>query len=169
MTVGVVTLPIDKSVFDAANLLKKTRIGCVIVTKKGKAAGIITERDITYKVVATGKDPKKTKLGAAMSKPLRVIRASEKISDAALALKENKVKRLPVVDAKGRLIGIITEGDLIRVYPGVIDVISETAEIGPASASMLTGICDECGMHSDDLLKERGKLVCEECREEDAV
>jgi CBS domain-containing protein len=170
MTVGVFTLPADKTVRDAAKLLKKTNVGSIIITQKGKAKGIITERDIVYKVVAEGKDAKKTKLKSVMSRPLKVIKASDRIESAAMALRNNRVKRLPVVDKSGRLVGIITEGDLLRVYPGMVDVISEMQEIRESRPNeYVTGICEICGMHSDELKKDEGKLKCEDCIEEEGV
>lgn len=170
MTVGVFTLPADKSVRDAARLLKKTNVGSIIVTQKGKAKGIITERDIVYKIIAAGKDPVKTKLKSVMSRPLKVIKASDKIETAALALRNNKVKRLPVVDKSGRLVGIITEGDLLRVYPGMVDVITEMQEIRASKPSeYFTGVCEVCGTYSDELKRDEGKLRCEDCLEENEV
>lgn len=169
MTVGVFTLPADKSVADAARLLRKTKVGSVIITQKGKARGIITERDIVCKVVAMGKDPKKVKLKGIMSRPLRVIRASDRIRTAALALKSNKVKRLPVVDKGGRLVGIVTEGDLLRVYPGIVDVISEMQEIRGKPNEAVTGVCEVCGCFSEELKHDEDKLKCVECIEEDEL
>ena len=170
MTVGVFTLPADKTVNDAAKLMKKTIIGSVIVMQKGKAKGIITERDIVYKVIAKGLDAKKVKLVRVMSKPLKVIRASDDVEAAALALKNNRIKRLPVVDKAGKLVGIITEGDLLRVYPGMIDVVSETQELREAKPNeVYTGVCEECGMQSENLTRDEGKLKCEDCIDEDAV
>lgn len=170
MTVGVFTLSADKTAKDAARLLKKTGVGSIIITMKGKAKGIITERDIVYKVVSDGKDAKKTKLKNLMSRPLRVIKASDTIETAALALRNNKVKRLPVLDRKGRLVGIITESDLLRVYPGIVDVMSEMQEFkGAKPNAFVTGICEICGCFSEGLKRDEGKLKCEECIEEDSV
>ena len=170
MTVGVFTLPADKCVSDAARLLSKTSVGSIIITQKGKAKGIITERDIVYKVVAKGKDPKKTKLKTVMSRPLKVIRASDRIETAALALRNNRVKRLPVVDKSSRLVGIITEGDLLRVYPGMVDVISEMQEIRTSKPNeYYTGVCEICGCFTEELKRDEGKLKCEECIEEGEV
>ncbi len=170
MTVGVFTLPADKTVRDAARLLRKTNVGSVIITQKGKAKGIITERDIVYKVIALGRDPAKTKLKSVMSRPLKVIKASDRVESAAIALRNNKVKRLPVVDRAGRLVGIITEGDLLRVYPGMVDVVSEMQEIRESRPSeYFTGVCEVCGCFAEDLKRDEGKLRCEDCREEEEV
>ncbi|MEM4348784.1 MAG: CBS domain-containing protein [Candidatus Anstonellaceae archaeon] len=170
MTVGVFTLPAGKTVLDAARLLRKTNVGSVIITQKGKAAGIITERDIVYKVVALGKNPAKIKLKSVMSKPLKVIKSSSTVSEAAEALRLNKVKRLPVVDKEGRLVGIITEGDLLRVYPGMVDVMLEMQQIREGKpAEIFTGVCQTCGCYAENLRKDAGKLRCEECIEEDEI
>ena len=170
MTVGVFTLPANKKVRDAARLLRKTNVGSIIITQKGKAKGIITERDIVHKVVAAGRDASKTTLKSVMSRPLKVIKASDRVEAAALALRNNRVKRLPVVDKSGRLVGIITEGDLLRVYPGMMDVVSETQEIRQGRPSeYFTGVCEVCGCFAEDLKRDEGKLKCEDCREEEEV
>lgn len=170
MTVGVFTLAAEKTVRDAARLLKKTGVGSIIITQGGKAKGIITERDIVYKVIAQGREPAKTSLNSIMSRPLKVIKAGDTIESAAVALRNNKVKRLPVLDKKGRLVGIITEGDLLRVYPGIVDVISEMQELrGAKPNEYYAGVCDICGCFAEDLRRDEGKLKCEECMEEDAV
>ncbi len=171
MTVGVLTLDAAKSIIDAARLLKKSRVGSIIVLEKGKAVGIITERDITYKIVAENKNPKTTKLKSVMSRPLKVIDASKSIHEAALALRSNKVKRLPVVNKKGQLVGVIAEGDLVKVYPGVIDVMSENQDIGPFKRQdhVYTGVCDSCGLFTDELKADGRKLKCSECLEEEEV
>ncbi|MCX8196914.1 MAG: CBS domain-containing protein [Candidatus Micrarchaeota archaeon] len=170
MTVGVFTLPASKTVLDAARLLRKTNVGSVIITQKGKAKGIITERDIVYKVVAAGKNPAKTKLKSVMSKPLKVIRSYDSVDAAAEALRVNKVKRLPVIDKEGRLVGIITEGDLLRVYPGMVDVVLEMQQLRQSKPNeIFTGVCESCGCYAEDLKRSGGKLRCEECIEEEEV
>jgi len=170
MTVGVFTLTADKTVYDASRLLRKTGIGSIIVMQKGKAKGIITERDIVYKVIANGRNPKTTKLGSVMSRPLKVIKASDRVESAASALRANKIKRLPVVDRKGKLVGIVTEGDLLRAYPGMLDVISEMQEIRRSKPNeVYTGICEVCGCFTEELKRDEGKLKCEECIEEEEV
>lgn len=169
MTAGVVTLPEGESVQKAAKQLKKTKVGSIIVTRNGKAVGILTERDIAYKVVAEGKNPKSTKLKKIMSRPLRVIRASESIQNAATAIASNKVKRLPVVDRKGQLVGIISESDLMRAYPGLVDVLMEEEKLELPKNEFYTGACAICGLVSEDLRRDGKKLICEECAEEEEV
>ncbi|MFH0927285.1 MAG: CBS domain-containing protein [Candidatus Micrarchaeota archaeon] len=125
MTKGVITLSEDKTALEAAKLLAKKNIGSIIITSKGDAVGILTERDIIHKIVAKELDPSKQKLSQIMSKPLKAVEASQTIEEAALAMRKHGIKRLPVLE-KGNLVGIISEGDLISVYPGIIGIISES-------------------------------------------
>lgn len=125
MTKGVITLDSKKTALDAAKLLTTKKIGCIIITQGGDATGIITERDLVQKIIASGKNAIEVKLESIMSKPLKAIEASQTIEDAALAMREQNIKRLPVLDG-GNLVGIISEGDLITVYPGIVDIITES-------------------------------------------
>ncbi|NYZ74445.1 CBS domain-containing protein [Candidatus Micrarchaeota archaeon] len=132
MTKKVMVVPFGKTVLDVAKLMKKNSIGSVIVVedKAGKRAkGIITERDIVHKVLAKGVDPYKTTVEDIMSKPLRVVRPDTTIEDAAKAMRENKIKRLPVVNDDNELIGVLSEGDIMKIFPVVIDLIEERAAI----------------------------------------
>jgi len=132
MTKKVIVIPYGKNMQDVAKLMKKNEIGSIVVvddmTNK-RAKGIITERDIVHNVIAKGKDPYKTLVEEVMSKPLRVIKPDTSIEDAAKAMRENKIKRLPVVDEENELVGIISEGDIAKVFPLVVDLIEEKASI----------------------------------------
>lgn len=132
MTNKVVTVPFGKTVLDVAKLMKKNNIGSVIVVedKEGKhAKGIITERDIVYKLLSKGSDPYKANVEELMSKPLRVVKPETTIEEAAKAMRENRVKRLPVVNDNNELIGILSEGDIMKIFPVVVDLIEERAAV----------------------------------------
>ncbi|MFA6035701.1 MAG: CBS domain-containing protein [Candidatus Micrarchaeia archaeon] len=170
MTRGVVTVDANENAHEAAKLMRKNDIGSVVVLSKGKAVGIITERDLVHKIVFTGKNPKKTQARAVMTKPLRTVGASATIADAAEKLRDLQIKRLPVVDAKGRLVGMITDDDLVRIYPGLLEVLLEEAEIQRFGKNEeFTGACEKCGVYSEELVRDSGKLLCSECIEEDEV
>ncbi len=130
MTKKVVVVPFGKTILDVAKLMKKTNVGSVIVVEddEGKhAKGIITERDVVYKVLAKGVDPYKSKVEEIMSRPLRVVKPDTTIEDAAKAMRENKIKRLPVVNDDNELIGILSEGDIMKIFPVVVDLMEERA------------------------------------------
>ncbi|MEM2909287.1 MAG: CBS domain-containing protein [Candidatus Bilamarchaeaceae archaeon] len=132
MTKKVIIIPYGKDISEAAKLMKRYSIGSVIVVedeKSKKARGIITERDIVYKVIAKRKDPYTTKVEEIMSKPLRVIRPDTPIEEASKAMRDNKIKRLPVVNEYNELLGIISEGDVTKIFPLVVDLIEEKAAL----------------------------------------
>lgn len=133
MTKTVIVVPFGKSMEDVAKLMKKNEIGSVIVVedKAGKhAKGIITERDVVHKILAKKRDPYKIKAQDIMSHPLRVVKPDTTLEDAAKAMRENKIKRLPVVNDHNELIGILSEGDIMKIFPVVVDLIEERATLG---------------------------------------
>lgn len=129
MTKNTIVLPNTQNVYQAATLFRRTGISCVIITKQGKAVGIVTERDIVYKIVANNKDKNKVLLGTIMSHPLKVVRADMTIGDAALTMKKYDIKKLPVINRDKRIIGMITESDILKAYPGLVDILIEEAVI----------------------------------------
>ncbi len=132
MTKKVITISYQSSVMDAAKLMKQHDIGSIIIVEDNhgkKAKGILTERDIVHKVIAKGDDPSKTMVEKIMSKPLRVIKPTTSLEEAAKAMKKNRVKRLPVVNDSNELVGILSEGDIMRVFPAIIDMVEEHAKL----------------------------------------
>ena len=132
MTKKVIIIPYGQNMQEVAKLMRKHEVGSVIVvedTKSKRARGIITERDVMHKVVSKGKDPYKTKVEEIMSKPLRVIKPDTPIEEAAGAMRDNRIKRLPVVGDDNELIGLISEGDIMKIFPLVIDLIEEKAAV----------------------------------------
>lgn len=98
---------------EAAQIMKKVNTGAVpIVDAHDKVLGIITDRDITIHVIAEGKDPSKVKIMDFMSKHIVTMHQDDHIDDAIRKMKENKVRRLPIVDDEDKLVGIISLGDL---------------------------------------------------------
>ena len=133
MTKKVVVVPLGENLLEVAKLMKKHEIGSVIVVDKAggsHALGIITERDIVHKVLVKKKDPYETKVDEVMSKPLRVVKPDTSLENAAQAMRENRIKRLPVVNDNNELVGVLSEGDIMKIFPAVIDLIEERATIG---------------------------------------
>ncbi len=132
MTKKVIIIPYGKDMQEAAKMMKRHEIGSVIIVEdeKGrKARGIITERDIIHKVISKKKNPYDTTVEEVMSKPLRVIKAETTIEEAAQAMRDNRIKRLPVVNNENELVGLISEGDIMKIFPLVIDLIEEKAAV----------------------------------------
>jgi len=170
MTREVVTLGEENTVMEAAVLMRERKIGSVIIVKNDAPIGIVTEGDITYKVVAEGKDPRKTLMKDIMHSKLKTVGPDEIIEKVAGMLRDEGIKRLPVVNNRGRLIGIIGETDIVRISPGLYEIIREKTELENFGAPEFTsGNCEICGNYSETLKKSGGKLACEECVEEESV
>jgi len=92
-----------------------------------KAKGIITERDIVHKLVADGGEVSKSLVESIMSRPLRVVTPDVTLEQVARLMRKNRVKRLPVISDKNELVGIISEEDIMRIFPAVVDLIEERA------------------------------------------
>ena len=118
----------DASVSDAAKAMKAKKVGSLLVidSKKNPFA-IITERDIVWKAVAKGKTGQKVRAFA--SRPLIRISAGADISEAAKVMRDKDVKRLVVAD-EGKVIGIISEKDMVRISPSLFDLIYEEEKAG---------------------------------------
>lgn len=119
----VVSKP-EITVKEAAQIMSKFRIGSLIILENEKIIGIVTERDVLRKVVATGLDPSTTRIKEIMTKDVITIEADKSIDDACSLMVENNIKRLPVMDGK-KLVGIITVTDLISVQPKMIESLAK--------------------------------------------
>jgi CBS domain-containing protein len=97
----------DVDLKEAAKIMSDRNIGSLIVLKDNKISGILTERDIIKNISSLGKN-----INAIMSKNVFTVDHNESLENAAILMKENKIKRLPVVD-NARLVGIITATDII--------------------------------------------------------
>jgi len=132
MVEDVVTIDANATVIEAVELMNQYEIGCLIVTRRGSAVGIVTERDLLKRVLAKFKDPKTTKVQEIMSKPLIVGDPGMEVEDAAKLMFTKKIKKLPIVD-RGRLLGLVTLTDLARFQPQMIRVLKRisTTELPP--------------------------------------
>jgi CBS domain-containing protein len=112
MNKNVITMKPKQLVSEAVKEMSTKNIGCIIVLERSKPVGIITERDLTRKVLLKNKDPEKTTLEAIMTKSPLTLTPNTTIVDAARMMKKNKFRRFPIVE-KGVLLGIITETDIL--------------------------------------------------------
>lgn len=123
MTKDVVTIDCKKTIYDACKLYKEKKVGCLVVMDNDILVGIITERDIIERGILQNKSPKKTKIREIMSSNLRTIHALSSLEKASQIMKDNKIKKLPVI-LNNKIVGIITQTDLSET----IDIYSEAFE-----------------------------------------
>jgi CBS domain-containing protein len=113
MIKDVITVGAEATVREATKLMYKQDIGCLVVMKRGKPVGIVTERDMLKRVLLKSKDPRKTRVDKIMSNPLVVGEPKTDIRDAVRLMIEGKIKRLPIVE-DGHLLGLVNFPDIVR-------------------------------------------------------
>ena len=112
MVQNPVTAESDTPLIKVAQLMRDNSISSVILAEENKPYGIITERDLVWRVLASGLDVSSLKASDVCSKPVLSIREEEEIGRAIDLMKENKVRRLVVVNTKGEIMGILTSDDI---------------------------------------------------------
>jgi len=125
MVEGVITIDADALVIKAVRIMNENEIGCLIVTRKGKAIGIITERDLLKRVIGKSKNPKTTKVREIMTKPLIAGHPDMDLEEATKLMFKMKIKKLPVVESEGDLRGLITLTDVARFQPQMIKILKK--------------------------------------------
>lgn len=113
MTKKVELIDSYEPVIEACKRYRDLKLGSLIVTKKDIIVGIITERDIIEKIIINEKNPKTTQVKEVMTPNLKTINSTSTLEDAVKIMKENKIKKLPVV-YNNKVVGIITENDIVR-------------------------------------------------------
>jgi len=110
-------VPSDVTVQKVAELMVEKNIGSVIVSVSGREAGIITERDILKRVTAKGLNPASIKVEQIMSRSLITIHENASLEEAAELMSKHRIRRLPVVNQKGEIIGIVTTRTISYALP----------------------------------------------------
>jgi len=113
MTSDPSTVAPDDVIARAATLMREEDCGSIPVVKDAKLVGIVTDRDITVRGVAAGKDPKTTKVSEVMSADPITVEPDTDAAEASRVMAQHQVRRLPVVE-DGRLLGIVVTAQLAR-------------------------------------------------------
>lgn len=108
----VLTIGASAAVTDAALLMNEHKVGSLVVTEDGRPIGIFTERDILQRIVAARRDPATTAVADVMTGELVCCRPETPIEEARAAMKNRRIRHLPVVDSERQLLGLVSIGDL---------------------------------------------------------
>jgi CBS domain-containing protein len=111
MTTEVQHLGPDCGVQEAAQLMAEIDAGAVLVVADRRPIGILTDRDIIIRVVAEGRDAA-TRIGEVMSSTVLSCREDDALEHVGQAMEEKRIRRMPVVDDEGSVVGIISLGDI---------------------------------------------------------
>lgn len=120
MTKDLICCLPDDLVSKAAEMMKMNHVGSLPVIENSqskKLIGIVTDRDLTMRIVAEGLDAKSTKVETVMTRKVVTCHPHDDLQIALDAMSANQLRRIPVVDDDGMLLGIISQADmLIRVH-----------------------------------------------------
>jgi CBS domain-containing protein len=131
---SVVVTARDTSVEDAARLMREHHVGSLVVVDESargrKPVGILTDRDIAIEVVAAGVAPASVTVGEIMGPDLVTAREGDEPWETIQLMRQKGIRRVPVVDGKGILVGIVTVDDLLEIIAEEIDGLAKviTAE-----------------------------------------
>jgi CBS domain-containing protein len=106
------TIGKNATALQAAQMMNDHRIGAVVILEDGHIAGILTERDIVERVVVEQRSPGSTPIQEVMTTEIACCSLQTPIEEARSAMKNRRIRHLPVVDDEGRLQGLISIGDL---------------------------------------------------------
>lgn len=165
MSATPVTISADATVVEAASVMRDREVGSLVVLEDSRPIGIVTERDVVTKVAASNRASQATSVRDIMTSPLVAVHPHQEVAEAAKVMAARKIRRLPVIK-EGKLVGMLTENDIIRVWPSLIEVTREWDRAGLATefARGVEGHCEACGVYSTHLVWDRNLLVCPECR-----
>jgi CBS domain-containing protein len=114
MTSNPRTIAADKPVAEAAKLMRDEDVGLAPIVEGDRLIGTLTDRDIAIRVVAEGKDPQSTTVRDVASTDLVTVDPEQDFDEALRLMAQHQVRRLPVVEEDGRLVGVVAQADIAR-------------------------------------------------------
>ena len=112
MTSNPCAIDADKPVAYAAKMMKDEDVGLAPVVQGDRLVGTVTDRDIVTRVIAEGRDPGSTSVREIASTDLVTVDPQQRLDEALSLMAEHQVRRLPVVEEGGRLVGVVAQADV---------------------------------------------------------
>src|ERR687892_1489357 len=125
MTRDPEVVPSDVFLKDAALRMQQLDVGTLPIRDGDRLVGMLTDRDITVRATAQGRDPTKTQVHEVMTPEVVYCFEDQEVSEAAKLMQEKQIRRLPILNQEKRLVGIVSLGD-VAVHSGAEEVVSET-------------------------------------------
>jgi CBS domain-containing protein len=114
MTKGIACVDTKSSAADAAKKMKDQNVGTIMVVDSDQLKGIVTDRAIVTKAVADQQDPRQVPISKIMTTEIIGCRESDDVMDAVKTMGENKIRRMPVVNDKDQLVGVVSMADIAQ-------------------------------------------------------
>ncbi len=165
MTGEVIIARPDMSISEAARLMNLFRIGGLPIVFQGKLVGMLTERDIMKGVVAANKKAAEVTVAEIMTSPPKVTATvDEDLSSLADKISKFDVTRIPVVDAHGVVVGIVTNRDVLNNSKEFLEVLLEQTKVkGQLNDDYAAyGKCELC-QEASHLFFKNNRFVCDNC------
>lgn len=108
------TIDAGQSVAYAAKMMRDEDVGLAPIVEDDKLIGMLTDRDIAIRVVAEGRDPDEVTVGEVASRQVVTVDPQQDLHEALRIMAKHQVRRLPVVEEDGRLVGIVAQADVAR-------------------------------------------------------
>ena len=121
MTRDVQTVSPQETIQRAAQLMDELNVGAIPVLEGDKLVGMITDRDITVRSVAVGQNPTSTKIGDVMSTDVRTCTTDQSVQDVLDQMADVQIRRIPVLDDSGQIVGIVSLGDVATRHSADVD------------------------------------------------
>lgn len=166
MKYNPVTVAAETTVNKAAEKMYKAGTGSCIVLVNGKPTGIVTEEDLTGKIVAQNRKSGDVRVSEIMTTPLITVPIETTVGEATRLMVARKVRRLPVVDGE-KVTGLVTIREVLAVSSEMNEIMSELIKFRGEEGSSRAGVCDSCGKMSDSLYPVDGRLLCPACMHHD--
>jgi CBS domain-containing protein len=112
MTSNPCSIDADKPVAYAAKMMRDEDVGMAPVVEGDRLVGTVTDRDIVTRVIAEGRDPQSTSVREIASTDLVTIDPQQELDEALNLMARHQVRRLPVVEEDGRLVGVVAQADV---------------------------------------------------------
>jgi CBS domain-containing protein len=119
----------ERTVREACIMMDRLGVGSLLVEREGKLVGIVTERDFVVRVLATGLDHTKTKVGDVMSYPVIAVSPDSPIEEAVALMLSHGFRRLPVVGLEGKLLGMVTLSEAAKALLAYQKAVTEMLEV----------------------------------------
>jgi CBS domain-containing protein len=125
---AVVTAIVTTPLVEVAKLMRRNHIGAVVIVdgeNSRRPVGIVTDRDIVVEVLAAGQDARNLKVGEIMCDSVATTSADDDVSWSLKIMRNHGVRRLPVVDGRGAMVGIVALDDILRFYSATLNDVAQ--------------------------------------------
>jgi CBS domain-containing protein len=113
---------------EAARLMRDAAVGSVIVAENDRPLGVVTDRDLAVRVIAAGLDPERVSVRQVMSSRPIFVSEDRDLAEVLELMRDLAVRRMPVIDANQRLVGVVSLDDVILALSGSLAMVAETIE-----------------------------------------